>query len=395
MKIALFSPINPTPSGISDYTEELIPELIEFWSIDLYVEKGFDIKSAKIGNLVNIIEYDPKVFDPEKYNEIIYHMGNSFKAHKYIYEAILKFKGVIVLHDYLLQGFYTEKFFFDKKYDFFINLQEKYYGNKGKEIANNIVNKSPIPIWNTPNGINFPLNEEILSKAKSIIVHSQFIKDLIKKNWNKSISLIPHHGHNLKFFNKNKIRAKLNVKNDDILICSTGFINTNKRLKTVITALNELNIPNIVYLIQGKDGSNLLSDINKYKNIKIIRKDYVPLEELESYIFASDICINLRFPTMGESSGSLLRMMGYGKPILVTDFGSYSDFPDYSVFKIDPDIFESEMIKKAIIELIKNKDFRISLGREAQEYVKLECSIIKCASMYNTAIKELITQKTN
>jgi len=387
MKIALFSPVNPIPSGISDYTEELIPELVKFWDVDLYVEKGFHMESTKIRDLVNIIEYDSKIFKPENYDEIIYHMGNNLKAHKYIYNALLQFKGVVVLHDYMLQGFYAEKYDFDRDKNFFIELQKKYYDNIGKEIADYVINELPHPILDTSESINYPLNEEIITNAKSLIVHSKFLKDLIEKKFNTSVYLIPHHGHNIKKFNTEKIRTDLGVSQDDILICSTGFINKNKRVQTILSALDEINVSNIKYLIQGKDNCSLMTNIPKKNKVKIIRKGYVSLEELEGYICSSDICVNLRYPTMGESSGSLLRMMSYGKPVLVTNGGSYSNFPDYTVIKVDPDILEKEMIKKSVLELIKDKDFRFSIGREARNYVERECSIKRCASLYDASIK--------
>lgn len=90
---------------------------------------------------------------------------------------------------------------------------------------------------------------------------------------------------------------------------------------------------------------------------------------------------------MGESSGALLRMMGYGKPVLVTNYGSYADFPDYSVLKIDPDIDEKEYIKRFVTTLIQEEDFCRSIGDEAAQYVREECSIKKCALEYASFLK--------
>jgi len=83
-------------------------------------------------------------------------------------------------------------------------------------------------------------------------------------------------------------------------------------------------------------------------------------------------------------------MMGYGKPVLVTNYGSYADFPDYCVLKINPDIDEEEMIKRFIANLAIDEDFRISIGKEASEYVKKECSIEKCAVKYAEFINKMM-----
>jgi glycosyltransferase involved in cell wall biosynthesis len=140
-------------------------------------------------------------------------------------------------------------------------------------------------------------------------------------------------------------------------------------------------------VIAGKDRGNLLKNYIEEKNLSIIVKGHLGLEELEALIDASDICINLRYPTMGESSGALLRMMGYGKPVLVTNFGSYADFPDYSVLKIDSDIDEKEHIKRFVKTLIEEEDFCRSVGEEARRYVREECSMKKCALEYVSFLK--------
>ncbi len=38
MRIAYFSPLNPVESGISDYSEDLLPWLAAYLDIDLFVD---------------------------------------------------------------------------------------------------------------------------------------------------------------------------------------------------------------------------------------------------------------------------------------------------------------------------------------------------------------------
>ena len=85
---------------------------------------------------------------------------------------------------------------------------------------------------------------------------------------------------------------------------------------------------------------------------------------------------------MGENSGSLLRMMSGAKPVLVSDTGSYRELPDTAVIKISCDVDEKEMIKRFVLALAADPDFRQSLGREAARYVRRECSIAGCARRY-------------
>ena len=47
MRVAYFSPLNPQPSGISDYSEELLPHLAAGAEIELFVD-GFAPSNAAL-----------------------------------------------------------------------------------------------------------------------------------------------------------------------------------------------------------------------------------------------------------------------------------------------------------------------------------------------------------
>ena len=53
---------------------------------------------------------------------------------------------------------------------------------------------------------------------------------------------------------------------------------------------------------------------------------FTPIERFVDYIGACDIVLNLRYPTVGETSGSLQRALGLGKAVLVSDVGAFSDY---------------------------------------------------------------------
>jgi glycosyltransferase involved in cell wall biosynthesis len=389
MKIALFSCVNPLKSGISDYTEELLPHLSGHFDIDLFLEPGLTPASEEIHKYCKIKSFNDKQFRAGDYTEILYNFGNSFYPNEYIYQALLKYSGILILHDYVLIGFYAEKYYSDKNAAALITILKRYYAEEGEEIAQSIITRAPVQIWDTMKGIDFPLNEEIISHSKAIIVHSHFSKDRITEKFKTKIEIIPHHGHHQKAFDDNKTKYELGVKTDEILICSAGFINKNKRFNITVPAVRNLKNSKWKYLIIGKDNSGIISGLIKNGEKNFIIKSYLKLEDMERYISASDICINLRFPSMGESSGSLLRMMGYKKPVIVSDCASYSEFPDYSVVKINTDIYEREMLTTCLRELINNPKLREAIGFEAGKYVEEECNIKDCADKYASFINQI------
>src|SRR5688500_17037482 len=109
LSIAYFSPLNPQRSGISDYSEELLPFLADQnLRIDLYVD-GF--KPAGRALLERFAWFDYRsdrslLGGLGRYDAVVYHMGNDHRYHAGIYEAARATPGVIVLHDFSLQHFF-------------------------------------------------------------------------------------------------------------------------------------------------------------------------------------------------------------------------------------------------------------------------------------------------
>jgi hypothetical protein len=93
MKIALFTPLNPVRSGIADYNEEMLPELGKYAEIDLYIDGGYTPSNRLISDRFPIRVFNADDFCPQNYDAIVYHMGNNYSAHKYIYENLPRHRG--------------------------------------------------------------------------------------------------------------------------------------------------------------------------------------------------------------------------------------------------------------------------------------------------------------
>ena len=389
MKIALFTPLNPVRSGIADYSEEMLLELKRHVDIDLYIDPGYSPSNQRIVDEFTIHPFDASRFDPSAYDEIVYHLGNSHSAHGYAYDALKRFPGIVVLHDYVFQGFYAEMLQASRDPKRYLDLLRRVYPGQGDRLARLISERLPYPIWESELALEFPLNEEIIGLAKGLIVHSDFVRRRVRSKYTLPVVTIPHHGHVLKPYGREQARKELGFSASDIVVCSTGYVTKNKRYQSIIPALSELAEPRLKYIIVGRDEANFLKVLCQDSRLTVVRKGFATLEELEKCLVAADIGINLRYPTMGENSGSLLRMMSYKKPVLVSDAGSYREFPDHSLIKISGDVDEQVMIKRFVQELIKDKEFRLSLGREAGRYAATECGIARCSREYIRFIHQL------
>src|ERR1051325_5645126 len=108
MKLAYFSPLNPQPSGISDYSEELLPYLARHCEVDLFVD-GFRPSNSAVSEAFTCFDYQkhPATLDALKnYDAIVYHLGNDHRYHAGIMEVAHRYPGIIVFHDFVLQDFF-------------------------------------------------------------------------------------------------------------------------------------------------------------------------------------------------------------------------------------------------------------------------------------------------
>jgi glycosyltransferase involved in cell wall biosynthesis len=109
---------------------------------------------------------------------------------------------------------------------------------------------------------------------------------------------------------------------------------------------------------------------------------FVPIDDFTGYLSACDIVLNLRYPTVGESSGTLLRALGLGKPTLVSEVGSFSEFPEDVCLKVPVGVGEEDTIFEYLDLLASRPDVAQALGARARDYVAQQCNWLTVAKQY-------------
>jgi glycosyltransferase involved in cell wall biosynthesis len=399
MRIAYFSPLNPQKSGISDYSEVLIPSLEKFCDIDLWVS-GIDVTNQSLKNhtIIDYVRDKKSINKLNEYDAIIYNIGNNPYYHADMYDIFLKHPSFVILHDYILYylitGYYLEYTQNKPKYiaEFYYN-----YGLNGIDYAKEIL-RSRVPPLEYRNPQKYPLVKRLIENAIGVIAHSEYTRNLIIQQGAPESKVMKINQVN--YFNEANIpnphdrktlRAKYGINEDDILVASFGYIASTKRNLEVIEAINKINTRfkyKIKYLMVGEGDyiDGLLSD-----NIK--KTGFIPLNEFERLLYCSDIVANLRYPSMGETSATLLRAISASKPCIVTDDAWFSELPDNSVIKIPFGAKEMPSLIEALILLMESADERMIIGKNAREYALKYHDPSKISSELYHFIKEKPRQK--
>ena len=170
-----------------------------------------------------------------------------------------------------------------------------------------------------------------------------------------------------------------------------------KRTDVAVRALARPELAGTYLLVAGEvsphvDLEGLARKLGVAERVHVL--GYVPFAELEQAIAASDLCLNLRYPTAGETSASLLRILAVGRPAVVTEYAQYRDLPDDAVVKVplaDARDAEGEAAAMAarLAELLAAPEALRRLGEAARAHVAREHDPARAAEAIVAACREL------
>lgn len=399
MKIAYFSPLNPLRSGISDYSEELLPELSKDITVDLFLADFIPTSAyiSKNHSIKSISSFNEELY--HQYDEVVYHIGNNTTFHKEIYLKALEYPGVVVLHDYSIHHLIANLTVALNDWDGYIEEMRYNYGADGENFAILASEGKMKVMWESNQTIKYPANKRIIDRSKGLIVHSdlayQGIKNINSGAFIKYAPLFTTDIYEVSYEEKRQLRKKYNVPEESLIFSSFGFVSKAKRITSVLQAISKLSDrekSKITYLIVGEEEPNV-KEVEKVINELQLNDfcrfiGFVSLEGFKDYIKLSDVCINLRYPTQGETSASLIRILGYGKPALVSDIGTFSEFPDDFTIKISTENTQRETddIVSALRQFIEAPNLSIELGEKALSYIRDHHTVKHTANAYFEAI---------
>src|SRR5260221_9075218 len=148
MRIAWFTPFS-TKSAIGKCSQGITDQLSKNCEVDLWL---FETENLLDTNLKKITFDCEKITsaDLQDYDLLVYNMGNYLYFHLDIYRMAQRFKGVVILHDFIMHNFFTGYYFeFEKRPEHYIMEMERFYGQSGKQIAECSLDGKCPPIWSS------------------------------------------------------------------------------------------------------------------------------------------------------------------------------------------------------------------------------------------------------
>ena len=369
IRLAFFTPLPPKESGISDYSEDVIRAMSGLCDIDVYIDEGYT-PTSRFAENVRILPYTEYAAHRTEYADTVYQMGNS-DFHFYMYDLLRQYHGTMVLHDYNLHGaFYC--------YAVTQRQDAKLYQTIAAEDCPDIpVNAA------APDLYGMELNGYLVNAADRIIVHSQEARrKLLERNVARQVSVIPSYAEILPLADAAAVKEKNGYPADAVVLAAFGGIHATKRAMPILRAFARLHkeFPQTRLLYAGKLSKELEEELPAFVKSEglgdaVRVTGYISIEQFKEFIDMTDICLNLRYPSNGETSGSLMRILAKGRCVVINDIGSFSEFPDEICCKL-PSVAdmgeeqEPEVLYRALRELTADPERRGQIGQAARAFAE-------------------------
>lgn len=389
-RLAYVSPLPPERSGISDYSAALLPELSRYYEIDLIAKlPAADYASLTDTFAVRSVEWFRQ--NSNAFDCVLYHFGNSH-FHEHMFELIADIPGVVVLHDFFLGNIQAYREFVGGQSNRW--AQALYVSHGYPAVTEYFKAKNAEDVV-----FKYPCNFDVLRHAQGVIVHSphsmllaeEWIGNAAAGDW----ALIPL----LRALpatdadRRTKARAELGLSESDILVCSFGMLNATKlnhRLLQAWLASSLASDPRCRLVFVGDNekgdyGARLEQDMTTARG-QVGITGWADKEVFQRYLNASDIAVQLRTLSRGETSAAVLDTMSHGAATITNANGSMAFLPRDAIWMLPDDFTDAQLIEA--LERLRNSSFqRLELGTKAQDLIRTTHAPARCARQYADAME--------
>lgn len=368
MKLAVWSPLPPSPSGIADYVSEQVAALSRHCDVRLVVESPAATDPAAAAGLPLLRAGEDVGADLH-----VYHIGNS-PAHAFVYRAALERPGVVVLHDFSLHHLVLHETVERGDRAAYLEQMRRAYGEAGTFAGRQIARAlggDLLPAL-------YPLSERLLDGSLAVVGLTRYVVSRAALRLGKRPVLhLPHHV-SLPLDpvpTREEARRALGLSEDALVLTAPGLATVSKRLDIAlrVAGRSRARHPSLRFVVAGGVDERLpLRDWARDAGLgeALLVTGRLGLDDFIRHLAAADVILALRFPTHGEISGALVRALGVGRPALVTaGTPAAEEFPEGCVVPVDPGLREEAELDALLSRLLADGPLRNTIGDLARGHV--------------------------
>lgn len=368
LRLDFVSPLPPVRSGIADYSADLLPHLAPLADLRLVHLPGQPLDPR-------LAERYP-IVAPERLGEDgrlpVYQMGNN-PYHEAVWELAMERPGVLVLHDFVLHHFLIGRTLAQGDFAAYREALERDHGWIGAAAAR-------VLRWPgaASDAIKFslPANRTLLTRQRGVVTHSRWAAEQLAEELpevaTRVVPMAVPLGRAASEQERQAFRHRLGLAETTPVLGAFGFQTPIKRTDVAIAALAEPGLENVHLIVAGQvaptfELDRAVREAGVEERVHFL--GFLPFDQLEAAIAATDLCLNLRYPTAGETSASLLRILAVGRPALVSEYGPSADLDSEAVLAVPLGEGEKEVLARRVAERLADPGRLRALGAAARRYV--------------------------
>ncbi len=376
--LGFVSPLPPVRSGIADYSADLLGALREEVELETYApaeaaaafRRGHGAVLLQVGN------------DP---------------LHLPSVEALRENAGrgpaILVLHDFSLHHLFAAAYLDAAHVEDYARELERAHGATGRALGDRARAGERVPVWDLAPW-DWPMSFGVIGDASAVIVHSSLVRGaLLRQGVRAPVFEIPHLVAPAPEHDRSGARAALGLPRERVVAATLGIVTPAKRIGRLLEGLALLPPADRPYLVVGgavADDDPLRAIVRERGLAEDVRfTGYLPEEDFWRLARAADVSVNLRFPTVGETSGAVCRLAGTGLPVVVSDVGWFRELPDSFAAKVPIGDGESEAIAAVLGALVRDAGMRGARASAAAAW-GAERSPARIAAAYARVVRAVV-----
>jgi glycosyltransferase involved in cell wall biosynthesis len=352
MKLAVWSPLPPSSSGIADYVAEQLPGLSRRFDVRVVSREGQDVEA----------------------DLHLYHLGNS-PAHAFVYRAAVARPGVVAMHDFGLHHLVLGETVERGDPDAYLREMRRSHGEAGTFVGRQVsraLGGDLLPAL-------YPLNDRVLDTCLGVVGLTRYVASRAAARLpDRPVLHLPHHVSLplVPLPSRAEARRTLGLPADALIVTAPGLATVSKRLDVAVLVAGRLRgrHPSLRFVVAGAVDERLsLAEWARASGLGdgLIVTGRLGLPDFIRHLAATDVIVALRFPTHGEMSGALVRALGVGRPALVTaGTPAAEEFPEGCVIPVDPSVSEAAELEALLSRLLSDAPLRETIGRLARRHVE-------------------------
>lgn len=379
-----FTPLPPERNGIADYAALLLGALAPDYAVVAATEAAAPAPPHTIR--VDLAEADRRLAAAP--HRVLHQVGNN-PGHGFVLRALRRHPGIVTLHDPGLGWLYE---------------------TAGESLAARIAAMAAAPAGlgeayarhrragfaSAADPLLFDHAGEVLARAQAVVVHSRFAQARLRALHGARaahVAVVPHLLPPLAPIPRAAARARLGLPADAAIVLTAGFGSAAKRLDWMLAAVAAT--PGLLWVHAGEArpgeydlAARIAARVAEQPELAGRARVTGWLDEaaLTAHLAAADALVNLRFPSLGESSGTLARAFALGVCAIVSDTGAYAELPAAAVLHV-PLATTVPALTAALGGIVADRALAQAVGTAGQRWARRAMALPAVATAYRAVIE--------